>query len=165
MRKIALLSSVLALGVGLSVGTSGISAYGMAGCGLGSMVIKDTGPAQILAATTNGISSNQTIGMTFGISNCPKGQAIFRAQKEKKEQEVFVTVNFGALEQEMASGKGEKLSAFSELLGCKNHRAFGEMARKNYGDFFGVSGEVTPSSLLASVRKEVISDSANTCKL
>lgn len=165
MKKVLALSASLAMATGLTLATSSLSAYGMAGCGLGSMIIKDQGPVQILAATTNASFFSQTIGMTFGISNCPKGQAIFRADREVKEQEVFVTINFDALEQEMASGKGEKLSAFAEMLGCQDKGAFGKMTQKNYGKFFANDNATTPAGLLSAVRGEVTTEGTGSCKL
>src|SRR5437870_11441910 len=49
----------------------GKATYGLAGCGLGSMVFGDQkGAIQILAATTNWIFGTQTFGITSGTSNC-----------------------------------------------------------------------------------------------
>lgn len=123
--------------------------YGMAGCGLGSLVIKSNGIAQIFAATTNGTSYSQTLGITTGTSNCTPGGAAFR----EHEQEVFVAVNFESLEKEMAAGKGEKLDAFSALMGCKSSAAFGSMARENYTSFF--ADDASPASLLAGVKSKI----------
>ncbi|MFN8945903.1 MAG: DUF3015 family protein, partial [Pseudobdellovibrionaceae bacterium] len=45
--------------------------YGMAGCGLGSVVFGDKpGFIQIFAATLNSIGGNQTFGISLGTSNC-----------------------------------------------------------------------------------------------
>src|SRR6266545_2071443 len=45
--------------------------YGLAGCGLGSMLIgSKPGIVQIFAATTNGSFGTQTFGITSGTSNC-----------------------------------------------------------------------------------------------
>lgn len=166
MNKNVLLSAVLSAGVLFFMGIDSVHAYGSAGCGIGSMIIKDRGPIQILAATTNGISSNQTIGMTFGVSNCPAGDALLPASSaDVKEQEVFVAINFDALEQEMAAGQGEKLNAFSELLGCKDKRAFGQMSQKNWGKFFAADDTTTPAELLGAVRGEVLVEGGKTCKL
>lgn len=43
--------------------------YGMAGCGLGSVLMGSRG-AQISAGTTNGTSYNQSFGISFGTLNC-----------------------------------------------------------------------------------------------
>ncbi len=111
--------------------------YGMAGCGLGSMV---AGPkrAQLFAATTNGTASNQVWGISFGTSNCDAevSQAFLQ-----KEQENFVSVNYSSLQQEMAIGKGKKLEAFVSLLGCSDSIAFSAMAQKNHSYFFAVPKE------------------------
>ena len=54
----------------------GTGSYGLAGCGLGSLVFESQpGFVQVLAATTNGTSWNNTFGMTSGTSNC--GPSIF----------------------------------------------------------------------------------------
>ena len=45
--------------------------YGMAGCGLGSILFgAKPGKIQILSGTTNGIYGNQTFGISSGTSNC-----------------------------------------------------------------------------------------------
>lgn len=92
--------------------------YGMAGCGLGSMVPawkNDIG--QVLAATTNGSLSSQTFGITSGTSNCTT-DGIVRADRA---QEVFVTFNEEPLELETVSGTGERIRAIASLLGCPTH--------------------------------------------
>ncbi|MCB9072358.1 MAG: DUF3015 family protein [Bdellovibrionaceae bacterium] len=45
--------------------------YGLAGCGLGSVLFgAKPGGVQILAYTTNGSAGNQLFGITFGSLNC-----------------------------------------------------------------------------------------------
>jgi hypothetical protein len=88
--------------------------YGMAGCGLGSMLIKDDGIVQIFAATTNGTSANQTFGITSGTSGCVADGVVMA----DKEQEAFAELNFEQLQHDMAQGSGEYLAAFVTLLGC-----------------------------------------------
>ncbi len=58
--------------IGHSVDKSNNAAYGMAGCGLGSILFGETENrgGQILAATTNGIYGNGTFAMSSGTSNC-----------------------------------------------------------------------------------------------
>jgi len=60
--------AVLALGLGASSAMA--DSFGMAGCGLGSMLIQSNGKEQIFVATTNGSSGSQTFGITSGTSNC-----------------------------------------------------------------------------------------------
>lgn len=57
--------------------------YGMAGCGLGSMVVGKNG-GQVTAGTTNGSSSNQYFGITTGTLNCIDDSASEVAHKMDK---------------------------------------------------------------------------------
>jgi hypothetical protein len=90
--------------------------YGMAGCGLGSLIfgpINSPG-AQILASTTNSTFATQTFGITSGTSNCVSGGVVAMDRR----QQAFAEVNFADLKRDMASGGGEYLTAFATLLGC-----------------------------------------------
>lgn len=123
--------------------------YGMAGCGLGSIVLGPGGGImQIFAATTNGTAGNQTFGITSGTSNCVEDAAAYR----EKQQEVFVTVHFQSLQQEMAAGQGEKLDAFASLLGCPSND-LGAMTQDRHDAIF--DSKATPSTVLASIKTEV----------
>ena len=83
--------------------------FGMAGCGLGSMIIKSPGKAQIFAATTNGSFASQGFGVISGTSNCnPNG-----ISKMLGLQSDFVKHNFVVLSKEIAQGHGDSLAALS----------------------------------------------------
>jgi hypothetical protein len=88
--------------------------YGLAGCGLGSLIIKPSG-GQISAATTNGTSSSQSWGIVSGTSNCvpSKEMAIILKQQE------FLAANLATLQKELAQGDGETVHAFADILGCR----------------------------------------------
>ena len=95
--------------------TARAQSYGMAGCGLGSLLIKDnTTLMQVIAATLNG-TGYQTFGITSGTSNCTSGGVV----KAQREQAAFAEVNFQDLKRNMATGGGEFLTSFSSLLGCE----------------------------------------------
>ncbi|TGL12516.1 DUF3015 domain-containing protein [Leptospira meyeri] len=128
--------------------------YGMAGCGLGTYVFQKNNAEQILVATTNGIYGNQTFGITSGTSNCTADGVV----KQDKVQELFVTMNYDSLGQEMASGKGEKLESLGSLLGCSNDSIsrFGQVTKENYAKL--ITEDSTPASLLSAVKSEVKSD-------
>ncbi|WP_367898716.1 DUF3015 family protein [Leptospira sp. WS58.C1] len=154
--------------VGLLCLSSGISVsaadYGVAGCGLGSLVFKENkGGLQILAATTNGTSINQSFGISTGTLGCATDGLV---QKEKV-QEVFVSLNFNSLEAEMAQGKGEKLEALSGLLGCSTNGTaqLGEYTKSNFDVLY--TQETTPSSLLSAVKDGIRKDAAlsKSCKI
>src|SRR5687767_10565283 len=94
--------------VGMVAGTMLVTAahaapYGMAGCGLGSMVISSDGFSQVFAATTNGTSASQTFGITTGTSNCTRSGVVLA----DKEQEAFFEANFTELRRDIAGGGGE----------------------------------------------------------
>jgi hypothetical protein len=107
--------------------------YGMAGCGLGSVVFGEKpGMVQIFAATTNGVSGNQTFGISSGTLNCGES-----GKSAKAEQ--FVEVNKVALENEMARGQGESLQSLAQVLECKN-ADFSQSMKSNYQQAFPKGG-------------------------
>ncbi len=158
--KIFILSIIV---YSLSISISLHSApYGMAGCGLGSLLIKEnTMFPQIGAGILNEIGT-QTSSVTTGTSNCTTSGVV----NKDKEQEVFVHLNYDSLEREMAAGKGEKLDTLASLFGCTNSSDFNKMTKANYKSLFKET-DVDPSHLLLTLRMEVLSNSSlkNTCKL
>jgi hypothetical protein len=118
MRKLTLLFAVVGVLFTASAARAQQGGYGMAGCGLGSLLFgnDNTTLMQILAATTNGTFASQTFGITSGTSNCTAGGVV----KAEREQAAFAEVNFQDLKRNMASGGGEYLSSFATLLGCED---------------------------------------------
>lgn len=107
--------------------------YGMAGCGLGSEVIKENSFVQVFAATTNGTVGSQTFGISLGTLHCkPSAKAI------AMEQKVFIEANLVSLKREAVSGKGETLTAFADLLGCQADR-FATVSKDNYQQIYKAS--------------------------
>lgn len=116
MKKV--LATMAAVTLYLSLATSVFAegtSYGMAGCGLGSLVFGNTsdGASQVLAATTNGTSYNQLFGLTSGTSNCPSMSQT--AGRERLNE--FVASNLDSLAKEIAVGNGESLDTLAELMG------------------------------------------------
>jgi len=109
---------------------AGARNYGMAGCGLGSIVMGPKGN-QVLAATTNGTSGTQVFGITTGTSNCADDGVAM----DNSETRSFAEVNFDVIRQEMAQGQGENLQVLASLMGC-DQRSFGSTARAEYGSIF-----------------------------
>ncbi len=107
--------------------------YGMAGCGLGSVVFGDKpGYIQVFAATTNGASGNQTFGISSGSLNC--GESGKSAQTEQ-----FIQLNQVAIENDMARGQGETVQALSQILNCQNNN-FAQSMKSNYQQAFPQGG-------------------------
>jgi hypothetical protein len=141
----------------LSVSTvraQGSTTYGMAGCGLGSMLFGQDNSKlmQILAATTNGTVGNQTFGITSGTSNCVESGVV----KAEREQAAFAEVNFTDLKRNMASGGGEFLASFSTLLGCEERAkpVFFRMTQERYETILPTE-KTSPIEMLVSVKREL----------
>jgi hypothetical protein len=135
----------------------GKSTYGLAGCGLGSMVFGDQkGAIQILAATTNGTFGSQTFGITSGTSNCVESSGTAGARN-------FIEGNREALAKDAARGSGETITTLSAMAGCKDPKAVGVTLQKRFTELF--PGELTPVEQVSqNVLKELRSDSSLACK-
>jgi hypothetical protein len=118
MKKLVVSFSVLCLSSSLLA-----AGYGKAGCGLGSILAGKEGN-QVIAATTNGTSGNQTFGISSGTSNCVPG-----ASKSAAVQ-TFIKNNYTPLQNDIAKGNGESLVSLGSLLGCTNHHLLNQNFRK-----------------------------------
>lgn len=117
-----------AVSVQAASGLKGTGVYGVAGCGLGSLVFgNEEGAMQVIAATLNG-TGVQTFGITSGTSNCGKG--LFA----KAEVNSFIESNSVALENDIARGQGETLSTLNNMLGCDSK--FNSTLQQNYKDIY-----------------------------
>lgn len=108
--------------------------YGMAGCGLGSMVMGKEGN-QILAATTNG-TGTQTFGISSGSSNC------ITASEQTARIKNFIETNQEALVTDMAKGQGDSLKTLSGMYGCDNN-VFATEMKSHYGEISAVKNDAT----------------------
>lgn len=118
---------------------------GMAGCGLGSMIIESDGTMQIFAATSNGTFGTQTFGITTGTSNCVRSGVVLA----DKEQEAFFEASFPELKSDIAQGGGQHLEALAELFSCKDvvRKRVYERAQRSYATVFP-SDATTPMQAL-----------------
>lgn len=124
--------------------------YGMAGCGLGSMVMGSEG-MQISAATTNSTYGNQGFAITSGTSNCKASNAELA---EIKQEDYFLT-NLSNLSKEMAKGEGEALDGLASLLGCGQGSLtqFKSFAKNHYSEIFSEPGAVAALEYLKTEMK------------
>jgi hypothetical protein len=105
--------------------------YGIAGCGLGSIVFgAKPGKVQIFASTTNGLYGNNTFGITSGTSNCDIPQM-------GQQAAVYIEVNKEIVKKEAARGQGDTLVGLSHILNCSNEALFSQKVQQNYGQIFG----------------------------
>jgi hypothetical protein len=124
--------------IGKSVESNSQSAaYGMAGCGLGSVLFGETESrgGQILAATTNGIYGNDTFAMSSGTSNCvPENSASTAAMR--KNMDMFVAANRESLANDIAKSNGETIVTISNIMGCKDSDYLGAKLQGRYETIF-----------------------------
>ena len=108
------------------------ASYQPQGCGLGSTIWTDGSSLvhQVLGATTNGLSGNQTFGMTSGTSNCELDGAGGQAQM------VFIEANKVALSNDIARGNGATLASLTRMYGCSNVDAVAPVLQKRYEEIF-----------------------------
>ena len=104
--------------------------YGMAGCGVGSLVFKDQpGTTQIVAATLNNITSPQTSAITSGTSGCYDTHG-------SQAQVNYIDTNKVALKSDIARGNGETLDGLMTMMGCKEVNAVKMEIKNNYKTIF-----------------------------
>lgn len=123
--------------IGDSVEKSGTGYYGMSGCGLGSVLFgeSENRGGQILAATTNGLYSNHTFGMSSGTSNCVPEKSATTAQI-KKNVDMFVAANREALANDIVKSNGETIVTISNIMGCKDSDYLGAKLQSRYETIF-----------------------------
>jgi len=127
--------------------------YGMAGCGLGSIIFgQDPGKVQIIAATTNQTWYNQTFAISSGTSNCQDDAGSHAANLN-----VYIEANKLALAKDVSRGGGETLEGLSEILGCKDTKVLGVRLQKKYQAIFS-SQNVESNQVSASILKSVAED-------
>ena len=104
--------------------------YGMAGCGLGSVVVGKKG-SQVFAATTNHTAASQLFGITFNTLNCLDGTE----NQVAGQTDFYIKANQAAVQGDIARGSGETLAALSKVLRC-NSSEFAPVLQKNYGEIY-----------------------------
>lgn len=134
--------------------------YGMAGCGLGSVVMGPKG-SQISAYTTNGTSGTQLYGITTGTSNCQPD----RRGAMSEAQESFMFSNYATLSKEMAQGSGTTLAGLAHVLGCgeTDQAAFNKVAQTEHRKIFSSPGAV---AALETLKESIVQNEslAQNCK-
>lgn len=111
------------------------------GCGLGQQVFAGQSglAAHVMAATTNGSSSNQLFGLSFDSLGCD-GETVITAAFQR---DVYVASNFDNLARDAAKGGGQHLQSLAALMQMEEGDAqqFYQLAQTEYDLLFG-----TPTS-------------------
>ena len=134
--------------------TSAAHAVSDAGCGLGSIVFegKEGIPFNILAATTNGTSGNQTFGMTTGTLNCGEG-------KFQVAMSLFVNDNLDSLAMDSARGEGETIDTLAAMWGMEeaDRAHFASLVQSRFDEIF-TSQDATAEDVLNNFNRVISED-------
>lgn len=145
----------LALAALLAAGSSVAMADNDVGCGVGTQVWagqKGVVP-KILAATTNGIFTNQLLGITFGTLGCRQGGTV------TAQVVTFTNENAEVLARDMAVGQGESLNVLAELMQIKpqDKDRFFKVSKANFGEIYSANNQNT-LQVLASLQTVMAKD-------
>lgn len=145
----------LALAAVLAVGSTAAFADKDVGCGVGTQVWagqKGVIP-KILAATTNGIFTNQLLGITFGTLGCGKGGTV------TAQVVTFTNENSESLARDMAVGQGESLNVLAELMSIKSEdkARFFTVSKQNFSEIYSVENQ-NSLQVLASLQTVMAND-------
>ena len=124
-------------------------------CGWGSKLMdgqSGIGP-QVLGATTNGTSGNQTFGITSGTSGCTQDGVVNSNWKTA----MFIDGNKSKLARDMSTGSGETLESLANLIGVQEQdkAAFFSTTKDNFARIFPSENPAT-DQVVASL-KQVLS--------
>jgi len=137
--------------------TLALAADNVGGCGVGSMIFKgQKGIApQVLAISTNGITLNQSFGITTGTLGCTQDGMVTSNMKTA----MFIDSNKAQLARDMSVGGGESLASLSHLLGieAKDQTAFNRLAKDNVTRIF-TTESVATDQVVTSLREVLASD-------
>ena len=127
------------------------------GCGLGSMLFagQQGKVVKVLGATTNGISGNQTFGITFGTLGCNGNGTVTASTKVA----TFIDGNMEQLARDMSRGEGETLDTLAEVWGvqAQDKAAFNKLVQTQFTNVF-TSENVTSQLVLENLNTLVASD-------
>ena len=132
--------------------------YGLAGCGLGSVLMGKRG-AQIFASTTNETLSNQLFGITAGTLNCLDSASSEVAGR----MDQFILVNRTQVQGDIARGQGETISALGTYMGCSSN--IGPALKASYSNIFNgevKANEITDSIITVILANPELAKSCNT---
>jgi len=130
-----------------------LASAGDAGCGLGSLIIsRNTKLFQLFAVTTNHSFGSQTLGITFGTSNCNASGLV----QNEREIRHFAEINHSELTKEMAQGGGEKLFTLAALYGCnsRDKQTFAKMTQSSF-DNINPTDATTANELVNNLNLKV----------
>ena len=134
--------------------------WGMAGCGVGSLIFEDQpGKIQILAGTTNDYFG-QTFSITSGTSNC--------TESAHERAALFISINQVALQKDISRGTGEALNGLAQIYQCQDVSSFGQTLQSNYGTIYrneNSTAQDVQTQIESAVKSGSSAPSAASCKV
>ena len=123
--------------------------YGMAGCGLWSLVIKekDKGPQIAVSVLESFLFGSQTFAITSGSSNCVDG----KSEVAMAEKKVYISSNLNSLSKEAAQGSGLHILALAEVYGCPGDE-FAQFSQQNFAKIYQSE---SPDAVMARYEEEI----------
>ena len=123
--------------------------YGMAGCGLWSLVIKekDKGPQIAVSVLDSFLFGSQTFAITSGSSNCVDG----KSEVAMAEKKVYISSNLNSLSKEAAQGSGLHILALAEVYGCPGDE-FAQFSQQNFAKIYQSE---SPDAVMARYEEEI----------
>lgn len=160
MRKgLLAIQSIVAL---LAVQSGVVLAGGVSdtgpGCGLGKVMWEGSthantvGGELLISTTNNTILPWQAFGITTGNFGCKNNGKMWSQQKV----DMFATVNFENLSQEMAQGQGEHLASLASLMGVPSGQQaeFFAMTQDRYNALVK-TGEASPVAMIKAINDAI----------
>jgi hypothetical protein len=149
MNRKVMLAALIALA---PAGAMAAGENNVGSCGWGTKLFdgqRGVAP-QVLAATTNGTSGNQTFGVTTGTSGCTQDGAV----KSNWKTAMFIDGNKDRLARDMSTGSGESLDALAALIGVSDEHkpAFYRVTKENFGKIFD-RADVSAVEVTASLKR------------
>lgn len=143
----------------ITLSSSVVMADNIGSCGWGSKVFdgqSGVGP-QVLAATTNATSGNQTFGITSGTSGCSQDGTV----SSNWQTALFIDGNKNKLARDMSKGQGETLDSLASLLNIDEAKkpAFFRLTQENFALIF--SSEKASANDIGSALKSVMNSDTN----
>ncbi len=132
--------------------TSAFAVNNIGSCGWGSKLFEgNEGIApQVLAATTNGTSGNQTFGISSGTSGCTQKGVV----QSNWKTVMFMDHNMNKLARDMSTGEGETLDSLASLMGVEgaDRVVFFRTTKANFAEIFS-SENVSSKDVAASLKR------------
>ncbi len=134
--------SLLAVGaavlvVGSTTAHAKTAQFGMAGCGVSSLIFDKPEDyeekwKQIAGSLVESYLGIQSSAITSGTSNCR-----YTDSKTVDARDVFIDVNSPIIAQDAARGGGESINTLATMTGCSDASILGNTLQKNYSKLFG----------------------------